>query len=67
MVERAKEACAVMLDAPSLRGAKRRSNPYFLAARWIASRSLSSGARSHDPLACNDRETYCFGSFAFSA
>src|SRR6267378_3798483 len=28
---------------PSLRGAKRRSNPRFLcAARWIASRSLSS-------------------------
>ena len=40
---------------PSLRGAKRRSNPFFLhAARWIASRSLSSGARSRDPLARND-------------
>ena len=35
---------------PSLRGAKRRSNPCFLyAARWIASRSLSSGAHSRDP------------------
>src|ERR1700704_4004001 len=40
---------------PSLRGAKRRSNPFFLyAARWIASRSLSSGARSRDPVARND-------------
>src|SRR3984957_1187372 len=40
---------------PSLRGAKRRSNPFFLyAARWIASRSLSSGAHSRDPLARND-------------
>ena len=36
-------------------GAKRRSNPFFLyAARWIASRSLSSGAHSRDPLARND-------------
>jgi transposase len=35
-----------------LRGATRRSNPFFLgAARWIASRSLSSGAHSRDPLA----------------
>jgi hypothetical protein len=34
---------------------KRRSNPFFLyAARWIASRSLSSGAHSRDPLARND-------------
>src|SRR5439155_6539491 len=33
----------------------RRSNPFFLyAARWIASRSLSSGAHSRDPLARND-------------
>ena len=32
-----------------------RSNPFFLfAARWIASRSLSSGAHSRDPLARND-------------
>src|SRR5882757_10362105 len=38
----------------SLRGAKRRSNPFFLrAARWIGSRSLSSGAQSRDPLARN--------------
>jgi len=30
---------------------KRRSNPFFLCeARWIASRSLSSGAHSRDPL-----------------
>src|SRR5258708_14866639 len=33
----------------------RRSNPLFLcAAAWIASRSLSSGAHSRDPLARND-------------
>src|SRR6266403_2069705 len=43
------------IRAPSLRGAERRSNPYFLcAARWIASRSLSSGAHSRDPVARND-------------
>ena len=31
------------------------SNPFFLAvARWIASRRLSSGACSHDPVARND-------------
>jgi hypothetical protein len=40
---------------PSFLGAKQRSNPFFLyAARWIASRSLSSGAHSRDPLARND-------------
>ena len=34
---------------------KRRSNPLFLcAAKWIASRSLSSGAHSRDPLARSD-------------
>jgi hypothetical protein len=39
----------------SLRGAKRRSNPFFLfVVRWIASRSLSSGAHSRDPVARND-------------
>ena len=39
----------------SLRGAQRRSNPASRqAARWIASRSLSSGAHSCDPLARND-------------
>jgi hypothetical protein len=39
----------------SLRGAKRRSNPLSPLLRlWIASRSLSSGARSRDPLARND-------------
>ncbi len=32
-----------------------RSNPFFLyAARWIASRSLPSGAHSRDPVARND-------------
>src|SRR3982075_702866 len=37
------------IGKPSLRGAKRRSNPFFLyVARWIASRSLSSGAHSRD-------------------
>ena len=36
---------------------KRRSNPAFLsAARWIASRSLSSGAHSRDPVARNDAD-----------
>ena len=34
---------------------ERRSNPFSLfAVRWIASRSLSSGARSRDPVARND-------------
>jgi hypothetical protein len=33
---------------------KRRSNPVFLRSFWIASLSLSSGARSRDPLARND-------------
>src|SRR6266567_7860838 len=38
---------------PSLRA--QRSNPFFLSvARWIASRSLSSGAHSRDPVARND-------------
>jgi hypothetical protein len=33
----------------------KRSNPFFLYAEaWIASRSLSSGAHSRDPLARND-------------
>jgi hypothetical protein len=46
----------------SLRGAKRRSNPFFLrAVRWIASRSLSSGAHSREPVARNGGETYRFG------
>jgi len=46
------------IGATSLRGAKRRSNPLFLCvARWIASRSLSSGAHSRDPLARNDTQT----------
>jgi hypothetical protein len=39
----------------SLRGMKRRSSPAVNADRiWIASRRLSSGARSRDPLARND-------------
>jgi hypothetical protein len=40
---------------PSLRGAQRRSNP-LSPLLWlrIASRSLSSGAHSRDPLARND-------------
>jgi hypothetical protein len=43
------------IGVPSLRGATRRSNPFFFdATPWIASRSLSSGARSRDPLARND-------------
>jgi hypothetical protein len=32
----------------------RRSNPALLVDLWIASRSLSSGAHSRDPLARND-------------
>jgi hypothetical protein len=41
-----------------LRGAKRRSNPvFFFVWQWIASRSLSSGAHSRDPLARNDGGT----------
>jgi molybdate transport system substrate-binding protein len=40
-----------------LRGAPRRSNPAFFVQSWIASRSLSSGAHSRDPLARNDGET----------
>jgi len=41
----------------SLRGAKRRSNPLLhQEGSWIASRSLSSGAHSRDPLARNDVE-----------
>src|ERR1700724_2682482 len=41
------------IGATSLRA--KRSNPFFLyVARWIASRSLSSGAHSRDPLARND-------------
>src|SRR5882762_3617061 len=48
--------CEIRL--PSLRGAERRSNPFFLyAARWIASRSPSSGAHLRDPLARNDGST----------
>jgi hypothetical protein len=46
---------------PSLRGAMRRSNPaFFLAALWIASRSLSSGAHSRDPFARNDGFPWLF-------
>src|ERR1700719_5035717 len=41
----------------SFRGAKRRSNPLSpLFWLWIASRSLSSGAHSRDPLARKTRE-----------
>src|SRR6185437_10542050 len=48
------EGGGLILSA-SLRGAKRRSSPAFrIAAPWIASRSLSSGAHSRDPLARND-------------
>jgi uncharacterized protein YndB with AHSA1/START domain len=43
----------------------RRSNPPFsYAARWIASRSLSSGAHSRDPLTRNDGATADVGAFA---
>jgi hypothetical protein len=49
--------CGVTFEtrATSLRGAKRRSNPsFFPVVLWIASRSLSSGAHSRDPVARND-------------
>jgi hypothetical protein len=53
------EVCFPSLPATNAKrlrkGAKRRSNPFFLyIATWIASRSLSSGAHSRDPLARND-------------
>jgi hypothetical protein len=38
----------------------RRSNPVFLCGLWIASRSLSSGAHSRDPLARNDGMDWLF-------
>src|SRR5436309_4739898 len=44
---------------PSLRGAKRRAIHSSFAAPWIASRSLSSGAHSRDPLARNDGRWCC--------
>ena len=49
-----------MVANPSLRGAlatKQSSFPHV--ALWIASRSLSSGAHSRDPLARNDGEGHC--------
>jgi hypothetical protein len=51
------------LCLPSLRGAKRpkQSTLLFAAPLWIASRSLSSGAHSRDPVARNDNfNTLCF-------
>ena len=39
---------------PSLRGALATKQSMLPAAKWIASRSLSSGAHSRDPLARND-------------
>src|SRR5712671_2027063 len=52
----------------SLQGATQRSNPFFLyAAGWIASRSLSSGAHSRDPLARNDDPLYAFAGTTSSA
>src|SRR5882724_1489985 len=53
--------------APSLRGAKRRSNPCFVSWRdGLLRRSLSSGAHSRDPLARNDAVLYFFA-FRFFA
>src|SRR5215207_3040138 len=47
------------LARPSLRGALATKQSIARQAdRWIASRSLSSGAHSRDPLARNDEETY---------
>src|SRR5260370_25677850 len=46
-----------LISTPSLRGALATKQSSFLyAAPWIASRSLSSGAHSRDPLARNDEE-----------
>src|SRR6266480_5451969 len=59
------DAIAIMSPAVSLNPCRhceerlRRSNPLFVGCRrWIASRSLSSGARSRDPLARNDGVLY---------
>src|SRR3984957_11209005 len=50
-----REIANVYLYLPSLRGAKRRSNPCSNKKKeWIASRSLSSGGRSRGPLARHD-------------
>jgi hypothetical protein len=38
----------------SLRGALATKQSIFVVRQWIASRSLSSGAHSRDPLARND-------------
>src|ERR1700732_2407964 len=38
----------------ALSGHRLRGNPFLHLVRWIASRSLSSGAHSRDPLARND-------------
>jgi hypothetical protein len=47
------------VDLPSLRERSDQAIHGFLLLRrvWIASRSLSSGARSRDPLARNDGES----------
>src|ERR1700733_16192941 len=39
----------------------------ILAARWIVSRSLSSGAHSRDPVARNDKQVLGYAAFLFSA
>jgi len=50
----ARKTCGENAEPRHCEEHSRRSNPFLLAARWIASRSLSSGARSRDPLAGND-------------
>src|ERR1700752_4338660 len=43
-----------------VQGSKATKQSIFFAVRWIASRSLSSGAHSRDPLARNDDLSYLF-------
>jgi hypothetical protein len=43
-----------MFGLPSLRGAFATKQSILFRGSWIASRSLSSGARSRDPVARND-------------
>src|SRR5260221_10396208 len=54
---RHRQHCLLLAVKPSLRGAHATNQSSFLSvASWIASRSLSSGARSRDPLARNDEQ-----------
>src|ERR1700694_2018767 len=66
--QRAKRRCEMEEGPhllPSLRGAPATKQSIF-AAPWIASRSLSSGAHSRDPLARNDEAAAITGCSAFA-